>query len=99
MSFESRVAEALADRNLKTGVERTASTAESKRAVAVDAFPDFERARDRAAAIKDHVVANLGFYLERFEANATAAGATVHWAATAQEACDIVVRLCKQAGA
>ncbi|MET0309373.1 MAG: lactate utilization protein B, partial [Sphingomonas sp.] len=49
--------------------------------------------------IKDHVVANLGFYLERFEANATAAGATVHWARTAQEACDIVVRLCTAAGA
>jgi len=98
-SFDARVDAALADRNLKVAVERTAGTAEAKRALAVDAFPDFEAARTRAAAIKDHVVANLGHYLEQFEANATAAGATVHWAATAQEACDIVVDLCRRAGA
>ena len=97
--FKDRVETALADRNLKIAVERTAGTAEAKRAVAVDAFHDFERARDRAAAIKDHVVANLGHYLEAFEANAVAAGAKVHWARTADEACRIVIDLCKAAGA
>jgi L-lactate dehydrogenase complex protein LldF len=98
-AFDDRVALALADRNLKIAVERTAGTAEAKRAVAVEAFPDFEAARDRAAAIKDHVVANLGVYLERFEANAIAAGAKVHWARTADEACEIVIGICKAAGA
>ncbi len=98
-TFDQRVDEALADKNLKLAVERTAGTAEAKRTIAVDAFPDFEAARTRAAAIKDHVVANLGHYLEQFEANATAAGAHVHWARTAQEACDIVVGLCKAANA
>ena len=97
--FADRVDAALADPLLKIAVERTAGTAERKRTIAVDAFPDFDRARDRAAAIKDHVIANLGVYLERFEANATAAGATVHWARTADEACAIVVGLCKAAGA
>nr|WP_232474244.1 lactate utilization protein B [Sphingomonas sp. MA1305] len=89
----------MADHNLKIAVERTAGTAEAKRAVAVAAFPDFEAARDRAAAIKDHVIANLRAYLERFEANATAAGAVVHWARTSEEACAIVVDLCRKAGA
>jgi L-lactate dehydrogenase complex protein LldF len=98
-AFTARAAAALADRTLKIAVERTAGTAEAKRTLAVDAFPDFERARDRAAAIKDHVIANLGFYLERFEANAIAAGATVHWARTAGEASDIVVAICRAAGA
>jgi len=97
--FKARTDAALADRILKIAVERTAGTAEAKRAVAVAAFPDFEAARDRAAAIKDHVVAHLGHYLEQFEAAATAAGAKVHWAATADEACRIVVDLCKAAGA
>lgn len=97
--FDKRVEAALGDPVLKRAVERTAGTAEAKRTVAVDAFPDFDAARDRAAAIKDHVIANLGFYLERFEANAVAAGAVVHWARTAQEACDIVIGLCKAAGA
>jgi L-lactate dehydrogenase complex protein LldF len=97
--FTDRVDTALADRNLKIAVERTAGTAEAKRTIAVEAFPDFERARDRAAAIKDHVIANLGLYLERFEANAVAAGAKVHWARTADEACEIVVGICKAANA
>ena len=83
-TFDQRVDEALADKTLKLAVERTAGTAEAKRTIAVDAFPDFESARTRAAAIKDHVVANLGHYLQHFEANATAAGAHVHWARTAQ---------------
>ncbi|GLS99137.1 iron-sulfur cluster-binding protein [Sphingobium jiangsuense] len=97
--FKTRADAALADPVLKLAVERTAGTAEAKRALAVEAFPDFERARDRAAAIKDHVITHLGHYLERFEANAIAAGAQVHWARTADEACRIVIGICKAAGA
>lgn len=97
--FAERVDAALADPILKLAVERTAGTAEAKRTLAIDAFADFEAARDRAAAIKDHVIANLGTYLEDFEAKAVAAGAVVHWARTSQEACDIVIGLCKAAGA
>jgi L-lactate dehydrogenase complex protein LldF len=97
--FTDRVDAALADPILKIAVERTAGTAEAKRAIAVDAFPDFDRARDRAAAIKDHVIAHLGHYLEAFETNATAAGAQVHWARTSEEACRIVIDICKAAGA
>ena len=97
--FTDRTDAALADPLLKVAVERTAGTAEAKRSVAVDAFPDFDAARTRAAAIKDHVIAHLGGYLELFEANAVAAGAHVHWASTADEACRIVITLCKAAGA
>ncbi len=99
MSFGQRVELALADPVLKVAVERTAGTAEAKRAAAVAAFPAFEDARARAAAIKDHTIANLGHYLEAFEANAIAAGAQVHWAGTADEAARIVVDLCRKAGA
>ncbi|WP_230772111.1 lactate utilization protein B [Sphingomonas sp. Leaf4] len=99
MSFGQRVELALADPILKIAVERTAGTAEAKRAAAVAAFPAFEDARARAAAIKDHTIANLGHYLEQFEANAIAAGAQVHWAQTADEAAKIVIDLCRKAGA
>ncbi|HEX7871575.1 MAG TPA: lactate utilization protein B [Sphingobium sp.] len=98
-AFTDRANAALADPILKIAIERTTGTAEAKRAVAVSAFPDFEAARDRAAAIKDQVVANLGPYLELFEANAIAAGAKVHWASTADEACKIVIDICKAANA
>jgi L-lactate dehydrogenase complex protein LldF len=98
-SFKQRADEALANPTLKIAVERTAGTAEAKRAIAVAAFDHFEQARTRGAAIKDHVIAHLGQYLEAFEANATAAGAQVHWAETADEACKIVIDICQRAGA
>ena len=97
--FQQRAEEALADPLLKLAVERTAGTAEAKRAAAVAAFDEFEAARTRAAAIKDHVIAHLGHYLEQFEANAIASGAQVHWAETADQACAIVLDICRRVGA
>ncbi|MGN6278482.1 MAG: lactate utilization protein B [Sphingomonas sp.] len=98
-AFAERVDQALHDPLLKIAIDRTTITAQTKRTAAVAAFPAFEEARRRGAAIKDHVIANLGAYLTQFEANAQAAGATVHWARTADEACDIVVDICRKAGA
>lgn len=97
--FKQRAHDALADPNLKTAIDRTTGTAETKRAVAVDAFPEFQAARARAAAIKDHVIANLDHYLIEFEKNATAAGAHVHWARDAAEAAGIVTKICTDAQA
>jgi L-lactate dehydrogenase complex protein LldF len=97
--FKTRAAGALADRTLKVAIDRTTGTAERKRAAALAAFPEFAAARERGKAIKDHVIANLDFYLEEFERNAMASGAKVHWATTAGEACHIVLDLCRAAGA
>lgn len=98
-AFKARVEAALADRTLKVAIDRTTGTAERKRAAAVTAFPEFTAARERGKAIKDHVIAHLDHYLEEFERNAIAAGAKVHWATTADEACRIVVGICRDAGA
>lgn len=97
--FKTRAGEALADGWLKTAIDRTTGTARAKRAAIVGQWPDFQVARQRGKAIKDHVVANLGHYLAEFERNAIASGAHVHYASTADEAADLVVRLCKEAGA
>ena len=99
ISFHDRAQAALDDPTLKIAIDRTTGNAEKKRAAAVAAFPQFETARDLGQRIKDHVVANLDHYLLEFERNATASGAKVHWAATAEEASRIVVDLCKQANA
>ena len=85
-TFKARADAALADRTLKLAIDRTTGNAERKRAAAVSAFPEFEAARERGKAIKNHVVANLDHYLEMFERNAKAAGAKVHWAADDAEA-------------
>ena len=97
--FKTRAKGALADRTLKVAIDRTTGNAERKRAAALAAFPEFAAARERGKAIKDHVIAHLDFYLEEFERNATASGAKVHWARTADEACRIVLDLCRAAGA
>ncbi|WP_062228084.1 LutB/LldF family L-lactate oxidation iron-sulfur protein [Aureimonas frigidaquae] len=97
--FKQRSGTALSDRLLKVAIDRTTGTARSKRAAIVGLWPDFEVARARGKAIKDHVVANLGHYLVEFERNARASGAKVHYAQTADEAADLVVRLCQEAGA
>ncbi len=98
-SFKDRAAQALSDKRLKIAIDRTSGTAESKRAMAVDDFPQFAAARERGKSIKDHVITNLGHYLVAFEANAIGSGAKVHWARTSEEACRIVVDICHTAGA
>ncbi|WBU62817.1 LutB/LldF family L-lactate oxidation iron-sulfur protein [Paracoccus aerodenitrificans] len=97
--FRQRATTALNDANLKVAINRTTGTAETKRAASVGDFPEFQAARDRAAAIKDHVIANLDHYLAEFERNAIAAGAHIHWVRGASEAASIVTRICKDAGA
>ena len=99
VSFKNRAKTALADRTLKIAIDRTTGTAEAKRAVAVAAFPEFQAARARGRAIKDHVIAHLDHYLEQFERNATASGATVHWASDDAEARAIISRICLDAKA
>ena len=56
-------------------------------------LPEWEQLREPAAAIKAHTVANLADYLEQFEKQATALGATVHWARDAQEHNEIVLQI------
>ncbi|MES2887186.1 MAG: lactate utilization protein B [Pseudomonadota bacterium] len=97
--FHARVTAALASPTLKTAIGRTTGNAERKRAAALAGFPEFDQARELGKRIKDHVIANLDHYLLEFERNAVASGAQVHWASTASEAAEIVVGLCREAGA
>ncbi len=58
--------------------------------------PDWEWLRQTASDIKDHVLSNLNQYLIQFEAQATANGIKVHWAADAQEHNEIVLNILKE---
>jgi len=98
-AFTDRAARAVADTTLKLAIDRTTGTARTKRDAAVRAWPQFQQARELGRQIKDHVIAHLDHYLLEFERNAIASGAKVHWARNAQEACDITIRICKDAGA
>ena len=89
---------ALADRQLRDNLRRATGTIRDKRARVVDEVPDWEALRRAGARIKDDVLARLPELLIEFEAAATRAGATVHWARDAAEACAIVTRLVTATG-
>ncbi len=97
--FHKNVDEALADHHLATALQRTTNLLSSRRSHALPAFAGYERARDQGRDLKDHVLAHLDYYLEQFEANATANGTQVHWASSAEEACATVVEICRNADA
>jgi L-lactate dehydrogenase complex protein LldF len=87
---------ALGDDQLRRNLGRATRTIRDKRRRAVDEMDDWQDLRTAAAAIKDATLADLDRHLEHFEAAATAAGAVVHWAADAEEACRISIEIAKQ---
>lgn len=73
-------------------------TIRAKRNRLVAEKDDWERLRRAGAAIKDETLRHLDRYLEQFEAAATAAGATVHWAPDAAAANRIVTEIALDRG-
>ncbi|HEX6977890.1 MAG TPA: LutB/LldF family L-lactate oxidation iron-sulfur protein [Alphaproteobacteria bacterium] len=100
--FKDNVRGALADAALQRALGffdfGQAGLAERRRQ-AVAKLPEFEALREQAKAIKDHTLANLDWYLERFEKNCTAAGGHVHWCRDAEEARQTVLDICRRVGA
>ena len=83
----------LRDPQLRKNVAHAIDVIQGKRARLVTEKADWQALRAAAAAIREHVLENLGAYLEEFEARCTAAGGVVHWAADAGEARWIILDL------
>jgi len=98
-TFPANVGAALADATLRGALARATDLFAERRASAIGAVPDWEDLREQARAVKAHTLAHLHRYLEEFTAKAEAAGARVHWARDAREACDLVAELARRAGA
>jgi L-lactate dehydrogenase complex protein LldF len=98
-TFGQRVSVAILDKRLQAALDHASGGFLKKRAALVAALPEFEALRERARDIKDHVLANLDTYLERYEAEVRRQGGHVHWAATAEQACEIVLEICRKANA
>ena len=64
-----------------------------------DHYADPNRLRQLAGEIKQHVVENLDTYLPAAEAKLIANGAQVHWASTAESACEAVYSILRARGA
>jgi L-lactate dehydrogenase complex protein LldF len=98
-AFKENARAALADASLQKALGHVKPGFIDKRAKAAARLPEFEALRDQARDLKDHVLAHLDFYLERFEAQVRANGGTVHWCRTAAEARRAVLEICRGVGA
>ena len=94
--FPSRANRALLDDNLRDALNRAKQGFVENRRVVFEQLPEQDEIRDQAREIKDHTLAHLDYYLEQFEVNVTKNGGQVHWASTPEEACDIVVDICRR---
>jgi L-lactate dehydrogenase complex protein LldF len=90
---------ALADTQLRRNLAHATATIRTKRAAVVAEVDDWEALREAGAAIKDRTLRHLDTYLVQLEESLTAAGATVHWARDAAEACAIVADIARTRGA
>ena len=89
-AFPEAARAALADTQLRSNLAHATSTIRAKRAKVVAELDDWEQLRLAGAAIKDNTLLHLDEHLLRLEESLTAAGATVHWARDAAEACEVV---------
>lgn len=97
--FKSNARAALLNENLQGALKKSRGGFVDKRQQAVDELPQFEELRDRAVAIKNHVLTNLDQYLEQFEAQVAAVGGQVHFASTPEQGVEAVIDICRKAGA
>ncbi|MGE5468906.1 MAG: LutB/LldF family L-lactate oxidation iron-sulfur protein [Ignavibacteria bacterium] len=90
----AKLADAALQRNLRTAKGKFVDT----RAAAIKELDDFEATRRAARDVRDRVLKDLDLWLERFEAKATAGGATVLWAKDGAEICRHVVDIARRHG-
>ncbi|KAB2872006.1 MAG: iron-sulfur cluster-binding protein [Bauldia sp.] len=98
-AFKSNAKHALDDVQLQKAMGHVRAGFIEKRLRAVEALPEFEAIRDAGRDIKNHTLAHLDLYLEAYEEKVRASGGEVHYAETAADARDIILQLCRQAGA
>ena len=91
--FPTAAREALADTQLRHNLAHATTTIRDKRARVVGEVDNWEEVRLAGAAVKERALRDLDVHLVRLEETLTAAGATVHWARDAAEACAIVAQV------
>jgi L-lactate dehydrogenase complex protein LldF len=98
-NFKANAAKALADAELQRALLNVKRGFVLKRAEAKARLPEFDILRDEARAIKLHTLSHLDLYLDYFERKVVDSGGQVHFAATAEDAREIILKLCRDADA
>ncbi|SEN23454.1 LutB/LldF family L-lactate oxidation iron-sulfur protein [Lihuaxuella thermophila] len=92
-TLKDRIQIALNDDFLRNAVKFTTERLRKNKQAATEELGNWEEWRARGQEIRSHTIANLDYYLSLFVKNARAAGCYVHFAATAQEAVDITLKI------
>src|SRR6267154_1606619 len=98
MHFKERAHESLDDAQLQLNLQKFRGNFVSKRREAMTELDDLEGTRDAAQSIRQRALNNLDAWLEIFEANATARGATVLWAETPADINRLVLEIAARHG-
>ena len=98
-AFKDNARAALANQTLQKALASAKVGFRIRRSEAAARLPEFETLRDESRDIKNHTLANLDFYLERYEEKVLASGGQVHWAATAEDARQAVLDICRRVDA
>jgi len=99
LTFKRNAKEALNDESLKSALSNVKSGFIGKRAAAVALVPEWQQIREEARVMKNHVLENLDHYLLAYERAVQNNGGHVHWAASSTDASQIIVDICRDAGA
>ncbi|MFN7572621.1 MAG: LutB/LldF family L-lactate oxidation iron-sulfur protein [Betaproteobacteria bacterium] len=96
MHFKPRAAEKLADTRLRKNLTKLSDKFVTARARAVTELDDLEAVRDAAAERRNRALEHLDVWLETFERNARARGATVLYAETYADAARLIVEIARR---
>ena len=93
MHFKEQAHIKLHDARLQHNLKKMQGKFVNKRRAAIVEIDDFESTRESAKAIRARALDNLDVWLETFERNATARGATVLWAETPADVNALVLEI------
>jgi L-lactate dehydrogenase complex protein LldF len=82
--------------SIPSAVQQATGRFVSGRAARVAELPQWEQLRQAGSDIRMHTIEHMDVYLARLEQRVTAAGGTVHWAETAEDARRIVIQIAKE---
>ena len=97
-SFAERAEHALGDSHLRAALDRATDQLGSRRTSAFLTLDHADLVRDAARDARMRALRTLAEHLEQFEAKLAAAGATVHWAETPEDANRLVADIAAQTG-
>jgi L-lactate dehydrogenase complex protein LldF len=98
MHFKERAHDNMGNAQLQGNLQKIKGKFVAKRRESLVELDDFEATREAARAIRQRALDRLDVWLEIFEKNATARGATVLWAETPDEVNQHVLEIAKRHG-